>query len=105
MKRGERIEPGCEYPVVCHSLKPNQGKIECGIYVSNQENPKFVDEEGCRLLGKVTVQLPPGLNNAEIEEIIIFGETEITFRARQLETGRLFETSFDMLKENNISNT
>lgn len=105
VKRGERIEPGCEYPVVCHSLKPNQGKIECGIYVSNQENPKFVDEEGCRLLGKVTVQLPPGLNNAEIEEIIIFGETEITFRARQLETGRLFETSFDMLKENNISNT
>lgn len=99
VKRGERIEPGFEYPVVCHSLKPNQGKIECGIYISKEINPKFVDEKGCRLLGKVTVQLPPGVNNAEIEEIITFGETEITFRARQLETGRLFETSFDMLDE------
>lgn len=99
VKRGERIEPGCEYPVVCKSLKPSQGKIECGIYVSKEVNPKFVDEKGCRLLGKVTVQLPPGVN-AEIEEMITFGETEITFRARQLETGRLFETSFDMLNEN-----
>uniref|UniRef100_A0A8W8KYD9 Heat shock 70 kDa protein 12B n=1 Tax=Magallana gigas TaxID=29159 RepID=A0A8W8KYD9_MAGGI len=103
VKRGERIEPGCEYPVVCHSLKPSQGKIECGIYVTKEVNPKFVDEKGCRLLGKVTVQLPPGVNNAEIEEIITFGETEITFRARQLETGRLFETTFDMLDENSNS--
>lgn len=103
VKRGERIEPGCEYPVVCHSLKPSQGKIECGIYVSKEVNPKFVDEEGCRLLCKVSVQLPPGVNNAEIEEIITFGETEITFRARQLETGRLFETTFDMLDENSNS--
>lgn len=99
VKRGERIEPGCEYPVVCQSLKPSQGKIECGIYVSKEVNPKFVDEKGCRLLCKVSVQLPPSVNNAEIEEIITFGETEITFRARQLETGRLFETSFDMLDE------
>lgn len=99
VKRGERIEPGYEYPVSCKSLKPSQGKIECGIYVSKEVNPKFVDEKGCRLLCKVSVQLPPGLKNAEIEEIITFGETEITFRARQLETGRLFETSFDMLDE------
>lgn len=103
VKRGERIECGCEYTIVCRSLKPSQGRIECGIYVSNKVNPKFVDEKGCRLLGKVTVQLPPGVNNAEIEEIITFGETEITFRARQLETGRLFETKFDMLDENNES--
>nr|XP_034316125.1 heat shock 70 kDa protein 12B-like [Crassostrea gigas] len=103
VKRGERIEPGCEYPVVCRSLKPSQGKIECGIYVSKEVNPKFVDEKGCRLLCKVSVQLPPGVNNAEIEEIITFGETEITFRARQLETGRLFETKFDMLDENSDS--
>lgn len=103
VKRGERIEPGREYTIVCHSLKPSQGKIECGIYVSNEVNPKFVDEKGCRLLSKVTVQLPPGVKNAEIEEIITFGETEIMFRARQLETGRLFETKFDMLDENNDS--
>lgn len=103
VKRGDRIEPGHEYTIVCHSLKPSQGKIECGIYVSMEVNPKFVDEKGCRLLGKVTVLLPPGVNNAEIEEIITFGETEITFRARQLETGRLFETKFDMLDENSDS--
>lgn len=97
LKRGEQINPGIEKSIVCHSLKPQQGRVECGIYISDRVNPKFVDEKGCRLLGKLTVTIPQGVYNAEIEEVIVFGETEITFRARQLESGKSFEASFDML--------
>lgn len=104
VKRGEQIKPGFEISTVCHSLKPQQGKIECGIYISDGENPKFVDEKGCRLLGKLTVTIPQGVYNAEIEEVIVFGETEITFRARQLESGKLFEAVFDMLDERFLPN-
>lgn len=45
-------------------------------------NFKFVDEKGCWLFGKVIVLLLLGLNNVEIEEIIIFGEIEIMFCVR-----------------------
>lgn len=102
--RGEQMKPGLEISTICHSLKPQQGKVECGIYVSDKENPKFVDENGCRLLGTLTVTIPQGVYNAEIEEVIVFGETEITFRARQLESGKSFEASFDMLDEKFLPN-
>lgn len=104
VRRGEQIKPGLEISTVCHSLKPQQGKVECGIYVSDLKNPKFVDEKGCRLLGKLIVTIPQGVYNAEIEEVIVFGETEITFRARQLESGKSFEVSFDMLDEKFLPN-
>lgn len=104
VKRGEQIKPGLEISTVCHSLKPQQGKVECGIYVSDRDNPKFVDEKGCRLLGKLIVTIPQSVYNAEIEEVIVFGETEITFRARQLESGKLFEAVFDMLDERFLPN-
>lgn len=97
VRRGDQIKPGREEPIICQSLNPKRQKIECGIYVSNRENPQFVDEKDCRLLCKLTVKIPPGVYSAEIEESIIFGETEITFRAKQLESGCLTETSVDML--------
>lgn len=102
IKRGERIEPGCMYSVVCQSMF-YQEKIQCGIYVSNCDNPTFVDENGCRLLGKVTVMLPRGVANAELEETIIFGETEIIFRVKELNTGKVFGTAIDPLEYKTVS--
>lgn len=98
VKRGKRIEPGCLYSVECQSSIPYQESIQCGIYVSNCDNPQFVDEKGCRLLGEVTVMLPRGVTNAELEETIIFGETEIIFRVKELHTGKVFGTAIDPLE-------
>lgn len=98
VKRGERIEPGCMYSVVCQSFMSYQEKIQCGIYVSNCDSPQFVDEKGCRLLGKVTVMMPRGVAYAEIKETIIFGETEIIFRVKELHTGKVFGTAIDPLE-------
>lgn len=100
VNRGKRIEPGCTYSVECVTILPNQESIQCGLYVSNLDNPQFVDQKGCTLLGKVTVQLPQGVPtcNAEIEETIIFCETDIIFRVKELNTGKVFETAIDILE-------
>lgn len=100
IRRGEQIESGFEYHVF-HSLKTKLGKVECELYVSDQENPSCTDEKGCKLLGKMLVQLPSEENDTEIKEGIVFDETEIYFRVR-LDSGHLFETSFDLLDEKNL---
>lgn len=100
IRRGEQIESGFEYHVF-HSLKTKLGKVECELYVSDQENPSCTDEKGCKLLGKMLVQLPSEENDTEIKESIVFDETEIYFRVR-LDSGHLFETSFDLLDEKNL---
>lgn len=100
VRRGEEIKSGFEYHV-SHSLKTGLGKVDCELYVSDQENPTYTDEKGCKLLGKILVQLPIEENGTEIKEGIVFDETEIIFRVR-LDSGHLFETSFDLLDEKNL---
>lgn len=80
-----------------------QEKIQCGIYVTTCDSPTFVDENGCRLLEKVTVMLPRGVANADLEETIIFGETEIIFRVKELNTGKVFGTAIDPLEYKTVS--
>lgn len=98
VKRGKRIEPGCIYSVECQSSIPYQKLIQCGLYVSTRDSPQFVDEKDCKLLGKVTVKFPLGVPNADLEETIIFGETEIIFRVKELNTGKVFGTAIDPLE-------
>ncbi|XP_056013062.1 heat shock 70 kDa protein 12A-like [Ostrea edulis] len=102
VRRGEQIPVGFRKSQVFQSLKPHQSEMECAIYVSDQENPRFVDDENCRQLGILKVPLPRGFGSAEIEETIIFGETEIEFAAQQIGSGKVLETSFDMLDFENL---
>ncbi|XP_062616101.1 heat shock 70 kDa protein 12A-like [Saccostrea cucullata] len=102
IRRGEQIKVGHRKSQVFQALKPNPPELECAIFVSDREDPRFVDEEGCRQLGILKVPIPPGTSCAEIEETIIFGETEIHFTANQLGSGRIMTTKFDMLDPKNI---
>lgn len=101
VRYGQQIETGFEYDV-SHSLKTKIEKVQCELYVSGQENS--TDKKGSKLLGKLVVKLPSEENDTKIKEGIVFDETEIIFRVR-LDSGHLFETSFDMLDENNLPNS
>lgn len=103
VRHGEQIKPGVEYHVV-HSLKGKLEKVECELYVSDKENPTCTDEKDCKLLGKLQVNLPTEENNTQIKAGIVFDETKIIFRVR-LDSGHLFETSFDLLDEKNLPNS
>ncbi|XP_056013066.1 heat shock 70 kDa protein 12A-like [Ostrea edulis] len=90
--RGEQIPVSFRKSQVFQYLKPNQSEMECAIYVSDQENPRFVDDGSCRQLGILKVPLPRGFGSVEIEETIIFGETDIEFVALQIGSGKVLET-------------
>lgn len=103
MKRGDRIEAGREYR---HYFLPLENKetFNCGFYVSDQREPKYVDDIGCRRLGSLTIKIPNTRqeNSRKIEETFIFGETELTFSAKFLGSGQPIECCFDMLDDNKL---
>lgn len=103
VRRGDRIEAGLEYRHCFLALK-NEESFNCGFYVSEQREPKFVDDRGCRRLGSLTIKIPNTRqeNTPEIEETFIFGETELTFLAKFLGSGQPIECRFDMLDVNKL---
>lgn len=104
IRRGDRIEAGLERPHAFQTLQHKDGKFNCGFYVSDKREPKFVDDKDCRLLGTLTVEIPNTKRDhpPEIEETFIFGETELTFRAKLLGSGLPIECKFDMLDNSKL---
>ncbi|XP_060077648.1 heat shock 70 kDa protein 12A-like [Ylistrum balloti] len=95
---GQQVTPGHTESQVFQALKPDEECLECSVYVSSNRNPKFVDEKGCRELGVLKVPLSSSRRGPiEIEETLVFGETELHVRARDIYTGKMFEASFDFL--------
>lgn len=94
--KGEKVEVGHSISQVFQALKPDEKTLECTVYVTDDTNPKYVTDVGCQSLGNLIVPLPPLRfgETLEIEETMIFGGTEILFRARNLKTGAIYETQF-----------
>lgn len=72
---------------------------ECGIFVSNQKDPKYIDEPGCVKLGTLLVPLPnfERQKNVEIEESIPYGKTQIKVSAYNCKTNKEHEIIIDLL--------
>ena len=104
VRRGDRINVGQEYVNSFLFLQHTNGMFKCKFYVSDQREPKYVDDKDSRLLGTLIVDVPNAKmeNPPEIEETFIFGETELTFRAKLLRSGQPIECSFDMLDSSKI---
>lgn len=95
---GQQVTPGHVESQVFQALKPDEATLECTVYVSNERDPVFVDEEGCTRLGLLTVPLDPHRQGAvEVEETLVFGETELHVQAKDMATGTLYEARFDFL--------
>nr|XP_022291093.1 heat shock 70 kDa protein 12A-like isoform X2 [Crassostrea virginica] len=103
VRRGDRIEAGREYHHYFFPLE-NEKKFNCGFYVSEQREPKYVDDVGCRRLGSLTLRIPNTKQKImpQIEETFIFGETELMFLAKLLGSGQTVECCFDMLDANKL---
>lgn len=97
--KGEQITAGHEVSQIFQALKPDETTLECTVYTSSDENPRYITDPSCQRLGILTIQLPPHTagQTLEIEETLIFGDTEILCRARDLRTGRISEVQFDFL--------
>ncbi|XP_062582494.1 heat shock 70 kDa protein 12A-like [Saccostrea cucullata] len=97
--KGDPIEPGLKKSYIFKTLKQGEKILECGVFISNKKNPEYVDEEDCYRLGTLEVPLTNSelRTNMEIEESIIFGETEIRVTACNFATGKEHEIVFDLL--------
>ncbi|CAG2187117.1 unnamed protein product [Mytilus edulis] len=65
----------------------------------SRPNPRYVTDPSCQRLGNLIIPLPEirAGQTLEIEETMVFGDTELLVRARDLHTGRVVETQFDLL--------
>ncbi|XP_063415830.1 heat shock 70 kDa protein 12A-like [Mytilus trossulus] len=98
-KVGEQVVFGHEVSQVFQVFKPNEKTLECTIYVSTDPDPRYVTDPSCQRLGNLIIPLPEirAGKTLEIEGTMVFGDTELLFRARDLHTGRVVETQFDLL--------
>ena len=99
--KGEHIIPGYRRSQIFQALKPEEKCLECAIYISDEKDPGFIDEGSCRRLGVLRIYLPNVRSgeSLELEETMIFGETEVRVQAREIYTNQQQEVSFDLLKE------
>jgi len=95
---GQSVTAGHQESQIFQALKPDEETLECTVYCSDKEDPTFVDENGCRRLGVLTVPLDQSRRGAvEVEETLIFGETELLIQAKDMATGRVYEAYFDFM--------
>ena len=103
VRRGDEIQTGIDYSYKSKTFKQNQEKLCVTVFVSCDREPKYIDDEGCKSLGSLTINLLKDSEKyTEIEQTIIFGETNLIFRAKQCGSNTCVETSIDMLDEANI---
>lgn len=95
--KGERIKPGDKRSHLFQALKPGEPSLECGVFISNEESPKYIDEKGCIKLGELSV--PLSSNAKEIEESLIFGHTELLVTACNCQNKKEYKVTFDLLSE------
>lgn len=82
-------------------LHPGQKSIIFNIYTSTEDNPKFIDDDGCKYLGTLEVDLSK-LNYGSRKSVrvkFIFGGTEIKVVGKIEDTNEEVEVNFNFLEE------
>ncbi|XP_057299299.1 heat shock 70 kDa protein 12A-like [Hydractinia symbiolongicarpus] len=82
-----------------HPLLRNQNKVTFPIYTSSKNKVSYCDEEGCRKVGKITVDSPnveKGINR-DIKVDIIFGNTEFFVDVLDVSSANRRHATFDFL--------
>lgn len=97
--KGEPISFGMKKSLFFKPMVQDEDVLECGIFVSNQKDPKYIDEPGCVKLGTLLVPLPnfERQKNVEIEESITYGKTQIKVSAYNCKTNKEHEIIIDLL--------
>ncbi|XP_060077647.1 heat shock 70 kDa protein 12A-like [Ylistrum balloti] len=97
---GQQVTPGHREAQVFQVLNPSENSLECTVYASTERNPTFVDDPSCHQLGILRVPFARPANSTqavEIEETLIFGETELRVKAKDLATSQEYEATLNLL--------
>lgn len=94
---GEKVETGKSFTQTFEVLRPDQNTLQLAVYVSDAKNPRYVTDPTCQRHGTFNVPLLKirAGEKLEVQESLIFGETELLFVVRNLKTGEKYETQFN----------
>lgn len=99
----DEIQIGEKYSYRNKIFKQNHQKLCVTVFITDDREPKFTDDEGCKSVASLTINIMKDSEKyAEIEQTIIFDEVNMTFRATQCGSNTSVETSIDMLDEANV---
>lgn len=99
LSKGDKISPKHRKTFILEVLKPDEDKLECGIFMSSEKDPKFTDEKGVLKIGSVIIDLPKVEKGTaiEIEEEINILDTEVRVTVTELQKFGEFQEVFDIL--------
>lgn len=98
VEKGQEVITGHRMSQVFQALGSEDDCLECTVYVSDENDPMFVTDASCTMLGILSIPLGSSVRERkEIEETLIFGETELRVHARDLSTGNVVECNLDLM--------
>ncbi|XP_060570705.1 heat shock 70 kDa protein 12A-like [Ruditapes philippinarum] len=99
-KAGQSVKLDEEQPeIISKPVTDDQTKITFKIYASTSTNPQLTTEDGCSLIGKLTVPISDTSSGRDHEfgTSFIFGGTEIVVKVVDKDSGEVMLKSVDFL--------
>jgi hypothetical protein len=95
---GQEIVNGHEVSRIGKAVDDYQPKIVLKVVKSKQQDPIYTTDRDCEVIGQVEVPMDCTLKADEnaVDEIFIFGGTELILKTRHRETGSIQTLSFDL---------
>ncbi|RIB06646.1 hypothetical protein C2G38_2046625 [Gigaspora rosea] len=94
--RGVEVAVDQKFYYTAGPVVPNQTDMTFNIYITPDNNAKYCDEDGMKMLGKMKIDLPDPHRgkNRLVEFTLTFGTMEVKATAVNKRSGQIYESTF-----------
>lgn len=97
IKRNESVKKGKSIPFQFNTCKPYQESIDFNFYSATTDNPMYVDDAACSLVGNVSIEIPnPSIKTLKFTVNFVFGDTTIKLIIEDVSSGISVEKNFNL---------
>ncbi|RIA82732.1 hypothetical protein C1645_834929 [Glomus cerebriforme] len=93
-RRGTKMNINQEVTRPSRPYEPNHTYIDFNIYYTQEDDGKYCDDPGMKLLGKFRIDLPGSGLNRSVSLGLTFGRMEIIATSKDKQTGQSYKTTF-----------
>jgi hypothetical protein len=95
---GQEIKDGHEVSRKGRAVNHFQAQVSIKFFKSTERDPIFTTDKGCQVIGDIMVPMECTLKAEDnaVEEIYIFGGTELRFKSKHLARGDTHELNIDL---------
>ena len=99
ISNGTEVQTGHKVEMGYTTTTPNCETTDLNVFVTEAAEPMYVDDDGCKSLGRLTITIPnPTVELRTIEVEYLFGATELQVTAKDKKTGTPFSTKLRMFE-------